>query len=111
MGIVVIGTTFVDVKGHPHGKYVPAGRNAGRVIEVHGGVARNIAEDIANVGLAPAFVSVVDESGLSELGMDTREHIASTAKLMRRCHLRTESIQQEWQTYREFLYGRAIRSA
>jgi len=66
MGIAVIGTTFVDVKGHPHGKYVPAGRNAGRVIEVHGGVARNIAEDIANVGLAPAFVSVVDESGLSD---------------------------------------------
>lgn len=66
MGIAVIGTTFIDVKGHPHGKYVPAGRNAGRVIEVHGGVARNIAEDIANVGLAPAFVSVVDESGLSD---------------------------------------------
>ena len=32
MGIVVIGTTFVDVKGHPFGKYVPTGRNAGRVI-------------------------------------------------------------------------------
>ncbi len=66
MGIVVIGTTFVDVKGHPLGKYVPTGRNAGRVIEVHGGVARNIAEDIANVGLAPTLVSMVDESGLSD---------------------------------------------
>ena len=66
MGIVVIGTTFVDVKGHPLGKYVPTGRNAGRVIEVHGGVARNIAEDIANVGLTPTLVSMVDESGLSE---------------------------------------------
>lgn len=65
MGIVVIGTTFVDVKGHPLGKYVPTGRNAGRIFEVHGGVARNIAEDIANVGLAPTFVSVVDNSGLS----------------------------------------------
>ena len=66
MGIVVIGTTFVDVKGYPLGKYVPNGRNAGRVIEVHGGVARNIAEDIANVGLTPTFVSMVDESGLSD---------------------------------------------
>ena len=66
MGIVVIGTTFVDVKGHPLGKYIPAGRNAGRIIETHGGVARNIAEDIANVGLAPTFVSTVDESGLSD---------------------------------------------
>ena len=60
MGIVVIGTTFVDVKGYPFGEYVPAGRNAGRIIEVHGGVARNIAEDIANVGLAPTLVSMVD---------------------------------------------------
>lgn len=66
MGIVVIGTSFVDVKGYPFGEYVPTGRNAGRVIEVHGGVARNIAEDIANVGMAPTLVSVVDESGLSD---------------------------------------------
>ena len=66
MGIVVIGTTFVDVKGHPFGKYIPKGRNAGRVIEAHGGVARNIAEDIANVGLTPTLVSVVDRSGLSD---------------------------------------------
>ena len=48
MGIVVIGTTFVDVKGHPFGDFIPQGRNAGRVVETHGGVARNIAEDIAN---------------------------------------------------------------
>ena len=66
MGIVVIGTTFVDVKGYPFGEYVPTGRNAGRIIEVHGGVARNIAEDISNVGMAPTLVSVVDESGLSD---------------------------------------------
>ena len=65
MGIVVIGTTFVDVKGHPFGDFVPRGRNAGRVVEAHGGVARNIAEDIANAGFASTYVSVVDESGLS----------------------------------------------
>ena len=65
MGIVVIGTTFVDIKGYPYDTYIPAGRNAGYIIEVHGGVCRNIAEDIANVGLRPTFVSVVDESGLS----------------------------------------------
>ena len=62
-GIVVIGTTFVDIKGYPLGEYIPAGRNAGRVVEVHGGVSRNIAEDIANLGLHPTYVSTVDESG------------------------------------------------
>ena len=66
MGIVVVGTTFVDVKGYPFGKYIPTGRNTGRIIEAHGGVARNIAEGIANVGLTPVFVSMVDESGLSD---------------------------------------------
>ena len=49
MGIVVIGTVFVDVKGFPEGAYIPNGRNAGRVEYVHGGVARNVVEDIANL--------------------------------------------------------------
>ena len=64
-GIVVIGATFVDIKGYPFAQYIPTGRNAGRVIEVHGGVSRNIAEDIANIELRPTFLSVVDKSGTS----------------------------------------------
>ncbi len=64
MGIVVFGATFVDIKGYPMSTYMPAGRNVGRVIQVHGGVARNVAEDIANIELRPTFVSVVDESGM-----------------------------------------------
>ena len=63
MGIVVIGAVFVDVKGYPDYAYIPAGRNAGRVEHVHGGVGRNVAEDIANCELRPTFVSLVDESG------------------------------------------------
>ena len=63
MGIVVIGAVFVDVKGYPDAAFVPTGRNAGRVEQVHGGVGRNVAEDIANCELRPTFVSLVDESG------------------------------------------------
>jgi len=63
-GIAVIGTTFVDIKGYPQTKYIPGGRNAGRVLHVHGGVCRNIAEDIANVELRPSFVTVVGDDGL-----------------------------------------------
>ena len=62
-GIVVIGTVFVDIKGYPRTKYIPGGRNAGRVVQVHGGVSRNVAEDIANVELRPTFVSSVDPDG------------------------------------------------
>ncbi len=65
MGIVVFGATFVDIKGYPLAQYIPAGRNVGRVIQVHGGVSRNVAEDIANVELNPTFVTVLDDSGIS----------------------------------------------
>lgn len=63
MGIVVIGAVFVDVKGYPEANFILGGRNAGRVEHVHGGVGRNVAEDIANCELRPTFVSLVDESG------------------------------------------------
>ena len=63
MGIVVIGAVFVDVKGYPEGTYIPGGRNAGSVEYTHGGVGRNVAEDIANVELRPTFVSLVDTTG------------------------------------------------
>lgn len=63
MGIVVIGAVFVDVKGYPEAAFVPTGRNVGRVEQIHGGVGRNVAEDIANCELRPTFVSLVDKSG------------------------------------------------
>lgn len=64
LGIVVFGAVFVDIKGHPLATYIPGGRNAGRVEQVHGGVSRNIVEDIANVELRPTFVSLVDDDGI-----------------------------------------------
>ena len=63
MGIVVIGAVFVDIKGYPESYFIPNGRNVGRVENVHGGVGRNVAEDIANCELRPTFVSLVDETG------------------------------------------------
>ena len=61
MGIVVIGATFVDIKGFPEDSYIPTGRNVGRVEYVHGGVARNVVEDIANVELRPVYIGIVDD--------------------------------------------------
>lgn len=66
MGIVVLGAVFVDIKGYPLNVYIPGGRNNGRVEQVHGGVARNVAEDIANVELRPTFISLVDDSGMGD---------------------------------------------
>ncbi|MBE6114352.1 MAG: carbohydrate kinase family protein [Erysipelotrichaceae bacterium] len=66
MGIVVIGATFVDIKGFPNDNYTPNGRNAGYVKYIHGGVSRNVVEDIANMELRPTFVGIVDDTPLGE---------------------------------------------
>ncbi len=72
MGIIVIGTAFVDIKGFPEGAYIPTGRNVGQVKYIHGGVARNVAEDIANMELRPIYVGIVDET---PLGKDVLEKL------------------------------------
>ncbi len=74
MGIVVIGTSFVDIKGFPEDAYIPTGRNVGRVEYIHGGVARNVVEDIANAELRPTFVGLVDDS---PMGRDVLKKLKS----------------------------------
>ena len=66
MGIVVIGDVFIDVKGYSTAPFIPGGRNAGVIQQLHGGVGRNVAEDIANIELKPVFVSLVDDDAMGE---------------------------------------------
>ena len=72
MSIVVIGTAFVDIKGFPEEQYIPDGRNAGRVEYIHGGVARNVVEDIANIELRPTYLGIVDDT---TMGADVLEKL------------------------------------
>ena len=79
MGIVVLGAVFVDIKGYPLAKYIPGGRNVGRVEQVAGGVSRNVVEDIANVELRPTFVSLVDDTGTgADVVEQLRRHKVNT---------------------------------
>ena len=85
MGIVVLGAVFVDIKGYPLATFIPEGRNAGVVKQVHGGVSRNVVEDIANVELRPTFVSLVDDTGM---GADVVEKLSRhkvDTRFIRRC--------------------------
>ena len=85
MGIVIFGAVFVDIKGYPLAKYIPAGRNVGRVVHTHGGVSRNVAEDIANVELRPTFVSVVDDGGIgTDIIHKLHRHKVNTDYIIRR---------------------------
>lgn len=72
MSIVVVGTAFVDIKGFPENTYIPHGRNAGHVEYIHGGVGRNVVEDIANLELRPIYIGLVDES---PMGRDVLEKL------------------------------------
>ncbi len=72
MSIIVAGSVFVDIKGHPEGVYIPDGRNAGRVEQVHGGVGRNIAEDVAKAGGRVVFLGLADDDAL---GREVAAHL------------------------------------
>ena len=83
MSIVVIGAVFVDIKGFPNEHYLPTGRNAGRVEYIHGGVARNVVEDIANAELRPTFISIVDETPMGTAVVEKlRSHKVNTDYIM-----------------------------
>ena len=70
---VVIGTTFVDIKGFARDSYDPQGRNLGEVKFVHGGVGRNVVEDFANVGMPVAYVGMLEDSAI---GLEVERHLA-----------------------------------
>ncbi len=72
MSILVVGAVFVDIKGFPSDLYIPEGRNVGRIEYIHGGVARNVVEDIANVELKPTYLGIVDDT---PLGIDVVEKL------------------------------------
>lgn len=57
--IVVIGAACLDVKGHVAGQLHPATSNAGRVRIAVGGVARNVAENLARLGVRTTLLAAV----------------------------------------------------
>lgn len=82
-GIVVLGAVFVDVKGFPDESYIPDGRNVGRIEYVHGGVSRNVVEDIANMELRPTFLGIVDDTALGKDVMDKlTKHKVNTSYML-----------------------------
>ena len=84
MSIVVLGAVFVDIKGYPTATYIPGGRNVGRVEQVHGGVSRNIVEDIANVELRPTYVSLVDDTSIGDDVLKKLQNHKVNTEYMRR---------------------------
>ncbi len=75
----------MDIKGFPHDQYIPEGRNVGHIEYIHGGVARNVAEDIANAELRPTFVSIIDDSPLgTDVVKKLKNHKVNTDYILTR---------------------------
>lgn len=70
--IALFGTIFMDIKGFSDRKYDPVGRNVGQVQFVHGGVGRNVAENLAVLGSKVTFVSALDDS---PIGLDVEKRL------------------------------------
>lgn len=62
--MVVVGVVFLDIKGFPFFKYDAVGTNLGNVLMTHGGVARNVAVNMANLGAEVEFVTMLDDDSL-----------------------------------------------
>lgn len=67
--ILVFGASVVDIFGFTDTKYRPCDSNPGRVKMSFGGVSRNIAENMARIGVNTKFISILgdDEKGRSML--------------------------------------------
>ena len=76
----VFGSVFVDIKGFPFGEYHPKERNVGDVKITHGGVCRNVAENLANVGSPVTLVTMFESSAIGE---DVRRRLGARGVDMR----------------------------
>lgn len=59
--VIVIGGANVDIKGRSSGRYVAGSSNPGRVTLSAGGVGRNIAENLARLGLSVSLITALGE--------------------------------------------------
>lgn len=85
MSILVMGATFLDIKGFPDDQYIPNGRNVGRIEYIHGGVARNVVEDIANVELKPTYLGIVEDTPMGDAVIEKlQNHKVNTDYVLKR---------------------------
>lgn len=83
--VSVIGTVFIDCKGFAAYAYQPDGRNLGSIQFVHGGVGRNVAENLANLDVPTGFVSSVDQGGLGDEVLARLMRVNVETKHVRAC--------------------------
>jgi pseudouridine kinase len=82
--VVVVGGANVDVLARPGSTAVPATSNPGRVAVSAGGVARNVAENLARLGTSVALVAVVGTDAHGDLVVEATAGAGVDVGLVRR---------------------------
>jgi len=73
--VSVFGTIFVDCKGFAFQNYKADTRNLGSIEFVHGGVGRNVAENLSQLDIPTALVSTTDESAIGKEVVDRLQRL------------------------------------
>ncbi len=71
LSVSVIGTVFIDCKGFACNEYFPDGRNLGDIEFVHGGVGRNVAENLSKMDLPVKLIASVDKNSMGQEVLET----------------------------------------
>ncbi|MGD8189689.1 PfkB family carbohydrate kinase [Brevibacillus ginsengisoli] len=73
--VSAIGVVFVDCKGFANQNYQAQTRNLGSIQFVHGGVVRNVVENLARLSVPTSFVTMIDESAMGKEVVDKLESL------------------------------------
>ncbi len=68
--VVVVGAASIDIKGRAYGPLEPLAANSGAIKLTVGGCARNIAENLARLGVETTLLSVVGDDAFGRLILD-----------------------------------------
>lgn len=74
-GVLVIGASILDIKGRLFEPPIPNSSNSGAIKMSIGGVARNIAENLARLGADVALLTVVGDDYAGEQMMDNAAEV------------------------------------
>ncbi len=70
--VTVIGGANTDIKGKPSGTFLPRTSNPGTITETAGGVGRNVAHNLALLGIPTALITAVgDDVGGNHIRTET----------------------------------------
>lgn len=87
--VVVIGGANVDVKARSSAEFIAATSNPGMVVTAAGGVARNIAHNLALLGIGTALISVVGDDAYGQFILDETARAGVDISLVKRLAGRT----------------------